>query len=304
MLQIGTTSAVAHEGQPLGPHDLWGAWSWEPVTLMGLASSAVLYVRGVYRLWQGAGFGRGVRCWQALAFAGGWLTLGLALVSPLHTLGPVLFFVHMIQHEVLMLIAAPLFVLSRPLLPFLWGLPRTWQQRVARWGRGRIIQASWQTLTDPLVIWIVHALAVWLWHIPGLYQATLDDETVHILQHVSFLGTALLFWWALIYGRHGKLGYGLAVLYVFTTAVHTSILGALLTFAPSLWYPAYAETTAAWRLTPLEDQQLGGLIMWVPGGVVYVFAGLAFFVLWLEEVERRVLQREGQRAVRTALERG
>jgi putative membrane protein len=118
------------------------------------------------------------------------------------------------------------------------------------------------------------------------------NNSMHILQHLSFLGTALLFWWALLHSRHGRMGYGIAVLYVFTAAVHSSILGALLTVALSPWYPAYQQTTAVWNLTPLQDQQLAGLMMWVPAGVLYGAAGLALFAAWLREAERRVLERE------------
>lgn len=99
---------------------------------------------------------------------------------------------------------------------------------------------------------------------------------------VSFFVSALLFWWSLFYAR-GPGGYGASVMYVFTTAVHTSILGALLTFATSVWYPAYLNTTAAWGLTPSEDQQIGGLIMWIPAGVVYLAAGLVLMAAWMRE---------------------
>jgi len=116
------------------------------------------------------------------------------------------------------------------------------------------------------------------------------------LQHLSFLGSALLFWWALIHGRQGLMGYGAAVLYMFTTSVHSGVLGALINFAHSVWYPAYATTTTSWGLTPLEDQQLGGLIMWIPAGVVYIFAGLMLFAGWLRESEMRVVKREERRA--------
>ena len=119
-----------------------------------------------------------------------------------------------------------------------------------------------------MTAWWVHAAALWLWHIPRFFQATLDNDWIHSAQHVSFLGSALLFWWSLFYA-HGKVRYGASVLYLFTTAVHTSILGALLTFASTVWYPDYAATTPAWGLTPLEDQQVGGLIMWIPAGLVY-----------------------------------
>jgi putative membrane protein len=118
-------------------------------------------------------------------------------------------------------------------------------------------------------------VAVWVWHAPVLYQATLGSELVHTLQHASFLVTALLFWWALLRGHEGRVGRPASVIYLFTTAMHTSLLGALLTFSERLWYPLYDESTSAWGLTPLEDQQLAGLIMWVPAGLVYLIAALA-----------------------------
>jgi putative membrane protein len=110
----------------------------------------------------------------------------------------------------------------------------------------------------------------------------LKSAPAHSAQHLSFFLSALLFWWALFYA-HGRKAYGAGVFYLFTTAIHTSILGALLTFSPRLWYSGYATTTQAWGLTPLQDQQIGGLIMWVPGGVVYLVAGLWLFAAWLKE---------------------
>jgi putative membrane protein len=144
------------------------------------------------------------------------------------------------------------------------------------------------------VAWSLHGIGLWLWHAPGLFQAALESELIHALQHLSFLGFALLFWWALIHGRQGPLGYGAAVFHVFTTAMHSGVLGVLLTFAPTLWYPAYAGSTASWGLTPVEDQQLAGLIVWVPTGVLYLIAGLALFAGWLRALDRRGLPREGQ----------
>jgi putative membrane protein len=110
---------------------------------------------------------------------------------------------------------------------------------------------------------------------------------MHALQHASFLGTALLFWWALVHGREGRMGYGASVFYLFATAMHSGGLGALLTFAPAPWYGDYAGTTVAWGLTPLEDQQLAGLIMWIPAGAAYVVAGLILLAAWMREAERR-----------------
>lgn len=286
--------ALAHGGKPHGPGDLLTTWGLEPVVLVGLALAGWLYVRGVRRLWRESSAGLGIRRWEAACYAAGWLALFVALVSPLHPMGSVLFSAHMTQHEVLMLVAAPLLVLGRPLIAYLWALPVRWRRKAGRVGKVGWVGASWHAVTNPLAAWAIHAVALWVWHAPALFQATLKSELVHTTQHLTFLLSALLFWWALIHGRHALMGYGAAVLYMFTTSVHSGVLGALLTFASSVWYPAYSATTESWGLTPLEDQQLGGLIMWVPAGLVYLFAGLALFAGWLRESERRVLRREGR----------
>jgi putative membrane protein len=291
----------AHEGKPHTWHELARTWAFEPVVSVSLALSGLLYVVGVRKLWREAEVGRGVRRWEAWAFAGGWFALFVALVSPLHPWGRVLFSAHMTQHEILMLVAAPLVVLGRPLVAFLWALPLKCARAVGSWARAAWWQSVWRALTNPFVAWAIHAVALWVWHAPVLFQATLQSEWVHTAQHLSFLVSALLFWWALIHGRQGWMGYGAGVLYVFTTSVHSGLLGALITFARSVWYPAYDGLTASWGLTPLEDQQLGGLIMWIPAGLVYIAAGLALFAGWLRESEARVKRRERRAAKAAAL---
>lgn len=270
------------------PHDLWSAWSFEPAVIMCLALSAWWYLRGVRSLWRSAGPGHGIRRREAAAFAGGWITLFLALVSPLHRLGGVLFSAHMAQHELLMTAAAPLLVLGRPLVPFVWALPMSWRRTVGDWAAVAPVRGTWELLTLPLVAWTLHGVAIWLWHAPALFEATLRSDLVHTLQHMSFLGTGLLFWWTLLRGRGGGIGRPAAVLYLFTTSVHTTVLGALLTFSSRAWYPLYAPATAAWGLTPLEDQQLAGLIMWIPANLSYLLAALAIASAWLKEPAPRV----------------
>jgi putative membrane protein len=277
-------------------------WTWDPFVLVPLVLSGWLYVRGVRRLWARAGVDQGIRRWQAACFALGWLALAAALVSPLDALGGVLFSAHMAQHEVLILVAAPLLVLGRPLAPFLWALPRESRERAARWTQAPAVAAVWRFLTAPLAVWTIHGIALWVWHLPSLYQATLDDDFVHALQHLSFFGSAALFWWSLIHGRFGRLGYGAAVLYVFTTSLHSGVLGALLTFAPRLWYPIYEARTSQWGLSALEDQQLAGLIMWVPAGAVFILLGLALFAAWLGEAERRVVHTRSETMLRALRE--
>src|SRR5436309_8536824 len=265
-----------------------GWWTWDPPVVVLLALSAWLYGRGVRALWRRAGAGQGVRKWEAACFAAGWLALFIALISPLDALGGVLFSAHMVQHEVLILLAAPLLVLGRPLAVWLWAFSPARRERLAGWAQARPVAASWHAVSGPFAAFAIHAAALWVWHAPALYQATLESDAVHAVQHLSFFGSATLFWWALIHGRYGRMGYGVAVFYVFATAMHSGVLGALITFAPRLWYPIYADRTAAWGLLPLEDQQLAGLLMWVPAGVIFILLGLARFAAWLGEAERRV----------------
>ncbi len=282
---------------PGGPRDweeLWRTWGLEPGVLIPLAVTAFLYARGVRRLWRDAGPGHGVRRWEAACFGAGWAALVVALVSPLHPWGGVLFSAHMGQHEILMLVAAPLLVLGRPVVATLKALPAGWARALARATRVPWWRRAWEVLANPFAAWLIHAVVLWAWHIPALFQATLDDEFVHALQHLSFLLSAVLFWWAVMEGRSRAAGHGVAVLYLFTTALHSGALGALITLASTLWYPAYKGTTGSWGLTPLEDQQLGGLIMWVPACSIYVIAGLALFAAWLRESGRRAARREAR----------
>lgn len=278
---------LAHAGQPPAPHDAWTAWSFDPGIVIPLFLSAWLYSRGLERMWRRSGAGRGIRRWEAACFAGGWGALFVALVSPLHALGEALFSAHMVQHELLMAVAAPLLVLGRPVIPFLWAIPVRWRRRLGGWAKAAPVRGAWRGMTGPFVSWFLHAAALWLWHLPFAYDAAVHSAAIHALQHASFLVTGLLFWWAVIHGREGRMGYGTSVLYLFATAMHSGGLGALLTLTSRPWYPAYGATTAAWGLTPLEDQQLAGLIMWIPAGAVYLVAALALIAAWMRESERR-----------------
>jgi len=276
--------------------ELWAAWEWEPGIVVPLVISAVLYVRGLRLLWD-EHVGRGIRVWEAASFAMGWIIAALALLSPLDALSEQLFSAHMIQHELLMAVAAPLLVVRRPLVPMLWALPSRARRSIGRVTRRRALLSTSQLASRPIVAFAIHGVAIWLWHIPVLFQATLTNDAVHALQHVSFVGSAVLFWWAIIHG-HGPGGraratsFGLAVLLLFGTALHSGALGALLTFSRTVWYPIYASSAAAWRLTPLEDQQIAGLIMWIPATFAYLLAALALFASWLRASEERVHEQE------------
>jgi cytochrome c oxidase assembly factor CtaG len=286
---VSVSALLVHDGQPLAPHDLWSGWSFEPAVIALLLLSGALYFRGVRAVWKRAGAGHGIRSWESAAFLAGWVALAISLMSPLHRLGGVLFTAHMAQHELLMVVAAPLLVLGRPIIPFLWALPTSWRRVAGEWAALALVRSVWLLLSIPVVAWVLHAAAIWLWHAPSLYQAALRSELVHTVQHVSFLGTGVLFWWALLHGREGRAGRPASVIYLFTTAVHTSLLGVLLTFSSRLWYPLYQTGTMPWGLTPIEDQQLAGLIMWIPAGAAYLIAALWLASTWLREPGPRPL---------------
>jgi putative membrane protein len=273
-------AALAHGGAAGVPPALW-SWSFEPWVLGPLLLTLGLYVTGAARLWRHAGAGRGLGWSQVAAFAGGWLALVAALVSPLDALGDRLFSAHMVQHEVLMLVAAPLLVLGRPLAACAWALPQPLLRALAASARGRWPASAWSALTDPLSAWSLHALALWVWHVPSLFDAAVESTGLHILQHTSFLASALLFWWAALGPDPRSTRQGASMLLLFTTMLHTGALGALLTFAPTAWYPHYVDSGVGLGLDPVEDQQLGGLVMWVPGGLAYLVAGLAVAARWL-----------------------
>jgi putative membrane protein len=264
----------------IGTADSLRSATLEWLILIAMGAAFGLYAAGLRRLWRNAYAGAGVSIRQAVYFYAGWALLAAALLSPIDTLGEELFSMHMVQHELMMLGAAPLLVLGRPLAVFIWAFRERSRKRIGRIVKLRAIQIAWSALTLPFAAWMLHLLILWAWHFPGLFQASLADDGMHALQHFSFLVSALLFWAALVGPQNGlrNMGghYGGSVLYVLTTAIHTGILGALLTFSPHAWYPVYEGRAGHWGLTLMEDQQLGGLIMWVPAGIILVVAGMMF----------------------------
>ena len=252
-------------------------WTFDLWITGPLLGSGLVYVIGVIRLWSRAGLGHGVLLWQTVGFATGWFALFAALVSPLHHAGAQLFTVHMIEHELIMAVAAPLLVLARPGAGFLWAFPRRVRREIGRAVRGNAIQGPWRILTSPTVATLLHGAAIWLWHAPFLFDDAVVNLALHRVQHISFLATAILFWWAVI----RRSDHGPAFGHMFVTMTHTGLLGALLTLAPRVLYEVQTAGAPAWGLTQLEDQQLAGLVMWVPVGTVYAGAALAFVGLWI-----------------------
>ncbi|MGE0795120.1 MAG: cytochrome c oxidase assembly protein, partial [Acidimicrobiia bacterium] len=204
-----------------------------------------------------------------------------ALVSPLDALAGDLASAHMVQHVLLVVVAAPLLVLSAPIALLIGGSPpalRSWLRRAHRAARRSPVL---EQLRRPGVAWFLHAGTLWFWHAAVPYGGALEHDAIHAGEHATFLVTALFFWSSVLRaGAARRVSEGYAALLVFTMAMQGVFLGALLTFASSAWYDGYRETTAAWGLDPVADQQLAGVIMWVPAGFVYVAAGIALVARW------------------------
>lgn len=269
----------------IAPGHVWEAWELQPLVLLSLAAAAVAYGLGLQRLWRS---GRGtavVSGRRAVAFYASLAALAVALVTPLHGMGETLFSAHMAQHLLLVLVAAPLFVLGRPLVPITLALPRRVRRAVHAMSKWRPSAAAWAVFTSALVVWTVHTAAMWTWHLPSFYDAAVASDTVHALEHASFLGTAMLFWWVVVDAHEATRARPGVLLLVFTTALQGAGLGAVLTFATQPLYAVSPAAARAWSLSPLTDQQLAGLIMWVPTGAVYLVVLGALLLGWLREPE-------------------
>jgi cytochrome c oxidase assembly factor CtaG len=253
------TVAPAHGGaHPVDSAAL--RWTLDLSITIPLGLTLLIYIIGWIRLRQRSqNSPRG-----AMLFAAGWLVLAGATVSPLHEAGERSFAMHMIEHELIMLLAALLLPLSRPLGVMLWAFPR-------RIRRGLALAGLLRRLADPIPATVLQATVMWAWHAPPLFNRALGHPGWHVAQHLSFLVSALLFWWAVIRTPNR----GLAALCLFMTSIIGGALGALMALSASPWYSGYAAMgMTPFGLTPEEDQQLAGLIMWVPGGLVHAAAAL------------------------------
>jgi putative membrane protein len=264
---LAASPAAAHGPVPIQPEALWRAWSFDPLVLVPFLLAHWAYGRGALRLWGRAGRWRGIGRLNVLSFLLGEAALVVALVSPLDQLGGTLLSAHMAQHGLLVAVAPPLLLLGNPGVAFAWAL----------WPGGRnglFGSPTWRTLASlanalstPGRAAALHGLALWVWHAPGAFDAALQSQWIHALEHASFFGTALLFWRALLNSRSPH-NAAPAIGSAFFTLVHSALLGALITLPTRPLYGWYGATEL-WGLSALEDQQLAGLLMWVPMGAVY-----------------------------------
>jgi putative membrane protein len=246
-------------------------WSWAPSVVLGilLMGGAYIYAAGPLRRrhgWQGPT--RAQLTWFALSD----VVLVIALLSPLDAISDqYLFSAHMVQHLLLATVWPPLVLMA--LTP--------WMVRPIF--RSGIIAPFVSFLTYPAIALVLFNIDVYLWHIPAMYNATLQHENVHILEHVTFMFFGLLNWWPLLSPlRELRLSYPFQILYLFLDGMFMMVLGIVFTFSPVVFYSAYSSAPRLWGLSALTDQQIGGLVMWYPGNLPYAVLLAVAFYRWFD----------------------
>jgi len=275
MLLLNAMPASAH-----GNHEGPLAWTLSPELLLPLGLSLLIYLVGWARLSK-----RASTPVRPALFLTGWTVLTLSLISPLHEAGERSFTMHMIEHELIMLVATLLLASSGAGGVLSWGLPKP--LRLALGGNWKSpLQSLWKTLTEPVTATAMQAVVMWSWHAPPLFDRALDSFGWHIAQHACFFVSSLLFWWAMLHPRSRSSGYGVSAACLFATSLIGGALGALMSFSSSPWYADYAAMgMTGVGLDPVDDQRLAGLIMWIPGGLVHGAAALVLAYKWLKSSE-------------------
>jgi cytochrome c oxidase assembly factor CtaG len=254
------------------------------LAILFTALVAACYAAGVHRVWARAGRGHGVASAAVWWFAGGCVVLAAALAPAADPWTDALFSAHMVQHLLLISVVAPMLVLGQPVVALLWAIPDRARIRLGRgWAAGRglagALRGAVAGVTAPSSAWLLHLGTLILWHIPACYRWASAHEAAHAAEHASYLLTASLFWWPVCQSvGHRRLGDGAAILYLMSFVTVMGAYAAVLTFARTPWY---ATDPMRYGFTAVGDQQLAGMIMWVPASVVYLVAAGACFVRWL-----------------------
>lgn len=265
----GGQPALAHGGgEIVAPSEF--LTDWHPDLVVGcLTAAAVIGYAFGHHFDRRRGKGT-IQPRQAGSFYAGAAMMALALLLPLESLSATLFSAHMLQHLFLIAVAPPLFVIGRPDVALMRLVGPGARRVVGRLADRGIISV----LLRPVPAALIHAAVVWLWHAPPMFAAALADDTVHALEHATFLVTALLFWYAVLASARSRSSSVAGLVAITITMIQGGLLGALLTLAPRALYPEYGDGPQLWGLTAMLDQQLGGLLMWVPMGAVYLAAGV------------------------------
>ena len=262
------------------------SWDVRPEVLVVLALLGSMYARGWWRI-RRQRVGRPARQvasqhplaagWRLAAYLGGLAILGVALMSPIDVLGGQLFAMHMIQHLLLVMIAPPLLLIANPLPFFLWALPAGTRYAVGGLlNRESPLRRGLRSITAPGLVWMGFVAVFVGWHDPHAYDAALRSTPVHDLEHITFFGAAMLYWWQVIGAgpRLRSLSRGMRLVFLLATIPVNMAAGVAISFANQPIYPYYAAVPRPWGMSVMQDQTLGGVIMWIPGSMMYVLAAL------------------------------
>jgi cytochrome c oxidase assembly factor CtaG len=223
-------------------------------------------------------------------FIVGYSALVVALVSPLHALGELYFSVHMVQHLLLSLVAPPLLLLSNSMPVLLWALPPRDRLGLGRLvGQPGAIRSVLRGLTHPVIAWTLFVLSQWLWHQPLAYQWALENRWAHYFEHITFFVFAILFWWPVIGAPplRTALGYPARMAYTFLAWMTNTFLGAGITLSRGPLYSFYVDTAHTHGTDASIDQELAGLIMWIPGDILFAVILMLVFVAYMQSEERK-----------------
>jgi len=224
--------------------------------------------------------------WRLISYLSGLVLIGVTLMSPLDLFGGQFFFVHMIQHLMLVMVIPPLLLIANPFPFFLWGLPLAIRPPVARlFNPESTFRHVLRSITQPGLVWLIF-IAVFLgWHDPNLYNAALQNDWVHDLEHITFFGTAMLFWWHVMRVGpriHPRFTRGARIAYLLVTVPVNMLTGVFIAFSTEPIYTYYTSVPRIGGMTVMQDQMAGGLIMWIPGSMMYIFGALIIISKWVQ----------------------
>lgn len=268
-----------------GMESVWWNWHAHPDALIGLAVLEGIYLLGVGPLRERYRLADKVEPRQVATFTAGVLAIFVALVSPIHVLSDkYLFSVHMVQHVLLMLVAPPLLLLGTPDWLVRPLLRPNWSFRLARF------------LTHPVIAFAAVNIIFSMWHIPVLYNLSVEHHLIHVGQHLLFIGTSLMMWWPILslMPELPRISYPLQMVYLFLLSVAQLILFAPITFSRQPIYEWYVNAPRVLNISPLVDQQLGGIIMKMAGGVLFMTLLIVFFFRWFGREEQRTKAEEAE----------
>ena len=274
----------AHGGIDAG-QPLWQAWNSNPAPTIILLIFAYLYANGLAN-WDRPS--HPVNNWQKFSFYTGLLLMFVALQSPLDPISDHLLSFHQVQHFILRMVAPLLILLGAPLTPMLRGLPTWALQGIVRPAvRNPRVRRAYDLATNPVFTVGFFMGSLYLWQFPGAFNLALRNDAVHALMHLTMSGSGFLFWWVVIDPKphRSRLHYGLRVLYLGLIVLPNTVLGAAITFSDNLIYTAYADVSQPFGLDLIIDQQLGGLMLWVPGDMMSIVAAGVVMVMWYQNEE-------------------